>query len=180
MLLGLDNLQKPTLIGPPSGIPNEFYGPYWIWLISAALTISRDPRFVTFFVEAIPYFVIFPFVLYRFSKILKKEIVLMIFVVFTFSFNYKFFLWNPHLAPLFYLSFVYMLLKSDFISLKPLNIVWIGLSGFLLGLVMNFHLSFGLGLMVSSVFVFIIEFLVNIKQYKKNLLKNILTRSLFS
>jgi hypothetical protein len=45
---------------------------------------------------------------------------------------------------------------------------------------MNFHLSFGLGLMVSSVFVFIIEFLVNIKQYKKNLLKNILTRSLFS
>jgi hypothetical protein len=73
-LLAFDNLKKPTLIGPPSGIPSVFYGPYWIWTISVGLVFSRDPRFVAILVSLLPYFTIFPIVLFKFSYVYVKPI----------------------------------------------------------------------------------------------------------
>src|SRR5438046_2413526 len=68
LLSALANFQKPTLIGPTSGIPGVFYGPYWIWLLSFAQIFSHDPRIITLLVATIPYLFLFPFILFRFSK----------------------------------------------------------------------------------------------------------------
>src|SRR6185369_11815759 len=93
----LTNLQKPTLIGPPSGIPGVFYGPYWIWLLSFAEIISRNVRVVTIIVETIPYAVVFPFFLSRFSKAISLPVLAMLWLLFLLSFNnYYTDLWNPH------------------------------------------------------------------------------------
>src|SRR6266403_2890791 len=78
LLSGLANLQKPTLIGPTTGIPGVFYGPYWIWLLSLGEIISRNPRVVTIVVETIPYVLLFPFILSRFSKIISVPILCML------------------------------------------------------------------------------------------------------
>src|SRR5258706_349978 len=60
LLSAWNNLSKPTLIGPTSGIPGIFYGPYWIWLLSFGLLFSKNPLIVTFIVATIPYCLIFP------------------------------------------------------------------------------------------------------------------------
>src|SRR3989344_7571009 len=60
LLLALENLRKPTLIGNPTGIPGIFYGPYWIWLLSLGMTITKDPALIIILLQVIPYFVIFP------------------------------------------------------------------------------------------------------------------------
>src|SRR3989344_5586868 len=65
LLMALDNLKKPTLIGPPSGIPGIFYGPYWIWMASFSLIFSKDPRFTAVLVSFLPYFTVFPYILFR-------------------------------------------------------------------------------------------------------------------
>src|SRR5690349_7189844 len=63
LLAGLANLHKPTLIGPTSGIPGVFYGPYWIWLLSFGQLFSHDPRIVVLIAGALPYLIFFPMVL---------------------------------------------------------------------------------------------------------------------
>src|SRR5690349_8799468 len=63
-----DNLSKLTLIGPTSGIPGLFYGPYWIWLLSFGLLFSKNPGIVTFIVATIPYLILFPLVWFQFRK----------------------------------------------------------------------------------------------------------------
>lgn len=169
MLLGLANLQKVTLIGPPSGIPNVFYGPYWIWLISIALLINKDPRFVTFFVVGIPYFTIFPYILYKMSKILTKSVAVIIWLLVTLSFSYDTQLWNPHLAPLIYLGFIYSFLTIDFEKNNVKNSLKIFATGIAAGLLMNFHLSFGIGIVVSGILSFFLELKINRKEYKDKL-----------
>src|SRR3989338_476175 len=72
LMLASDNLHKLSLIGPPSGIPGFFYGPYWIWLLSLGMLFSRDPKIIAIIVLTIPYFVIFPFALYKLSQLLDK------------------------------------------------------------------------------------------------------------
>src|SRR3989344_163041 len=84
-LLGQDNIKKLTLIGPTSGIPGIFYGPYWIWLISLGQLVSKDPRVVVFLILAIPYMVIFPFVLFRFKKIFGISTIIILWLYFSFS-----------------------------------------------------------------------------------------------
>ena len=76
-LLALENLKKPTLLGPPTGIPGIFYGPYWIWLISIGMIFSKNPRFIVFLIQTLPYFTIFPLVLYKLTKHLGEKVFLL-------------------------------------------------------------------------------------------------------
>lgn len=184
-LLAWDNLSKLTLIGPTSGIPGLFYGPYWIWLLSLGLFFSHDPRFVVFLVLTIPYFIIFPFVLYQFHNLLGLGTVtlLWLFFIFMFGLNYATAPWNPYAAPLLYLILVYLITKTEFelsnFSTKRNSL----LAGLLTGLIINFHISFGLGIFTGSVLFFIVYFASCLWQkrhfVKKTLLEYLLTSICF-
>ncbi len=152
-IMALENLKKLSLIGPPTGIPGIFYGPYWIWLISLAMLLTRDPRFIALLILTIPYFFIFPFILFKFRNIFGKTTCILLWLLFILSFSkYATFLWNPHLAALLFLSLVYLLVASPLNKLNKLL-----LAGLICGLIMNIHLSFGIGIAFASVLYIIIE-----------------------
>ncbi len=181
MLAGLSNLSKPTLIGPTSGIPGVFYGPYWIWFLSVGQLFSPDPKVVTFVVETLPYLLVFPFILFKMRKVFTLGTISILWLLFLTSYSSYFTnLWNPHLAPLFFLVTIYLLLiRTSSFHFKNLFILFAG--GFSAGLVLNFHLSFGIGMMLGIIIYMVYEgineFLKEknkIHSLKEFMLKNIL------
>lgn len=154
MLLALDNLQKPTLIGTATGMPGIFYGPYWIWLLSIGAFISKNPRVVDFVAGVIPYFVVFPYILFKFSKLFGTHTMVLVWLVFIFSMgaDYASSMWNPHLTTLLFLILAYLLVFKT--SQKLTNYKNILLIGIILGLIINFHMSLGVGLLLGVVLYF--------------------------
>lgn len=174
LLLALGNLEKPTFIGPTSGIPGLFYGPYWIWFLSGGLLISKDPRIVDFMVQTLPYFVIFPFILWKFSKVFGKSVVIILWLYFIFTFiQYATQMWNPYLAPLFSLILFYLLIFTDFEKNGKKKYIQLFLAGIFSGFIINFHISYGLGIFIGS-FVFLFLYFIRIlyvsKEKKNNLI----------
>jgi hypothetical protein len=153
-LLALENLHKITLIGSPTGIPGLFYGPYWIWAISAILIFSKDPRIVTIFVMWVPYFLLFPLILIKLGRLwnVKTSIVLWLLFILNFRVDSTF-LWNPRLAPLFLLALIYLVYQKPQSSsrLIPFCI------GALAGLIINFHFSFGIACFFGTLFFLLVE-----------------------
>lgn len=183
LLLALDNLNKPSLIGSPSGIPGVFYGPYWIWMLSLTLLFSTDPRFITFFVLFLPYFIILPLVLYSFRKFLGNVTPLIIWMLFISSFSfYATNLWNIHPAPLLIFIYFYLAIFTDFRLNKISDKFKILLLGFVAGLIANFTLSFGIGIVLSLPVFLLINFIKGIVQERsdrKTVLLNLLNHALF-
>ncbi len=143
-LAASDNLVKPTLLGPPSGIPGIFYGPYWIWLLSGAIFISKDPRIVTILVGIMPYFILFPILLFGFRSLFPTKILVMLWFLFSIAFSqYATNLWNPHIAPLLFLLLFSVVLQKKAIASSLLG-------GLLCGLITNFHMSFGIGVTIGT------------------------------
>lgn len=162
LLLAVGNLEKPTLIGPPTGIPGIFYGPYWIWAISSAMRISPDPRIVTLLILTIPYFLFFPLILWQFSKWITREWSFILWLLFILTYeSFTTFLWNPHLTPLLFLllTFIIISTKSGFGSKK--EVLKVFLAGLCSGFILNIHVSFGLGVLFSILFFFTIEGIVS-------------------
>lgn len=149
--------QKISLIGQTSGIPGIFYGPYWIWIISIALLFSKDPRFVVIVVLLIPYFVGFSYILWIMRNIFGKLISLSLALIFLVSFNnYPTQIWNPHLAPLFCLLTIYLLISADYQKEKVADYKKIFIAGIIGGLLVNLHISFGLVVVLgSALFLFL-------------------------
>ncbi len=169
---GLSNQTKVSLIGEPTGIPGLFYGPYWIWLLSAALLVSKDPRVVQFLVLALPYFLIFPFILYKLRKVFGFSTSIILWILFIFGFlRYTVFPWNPHLAPLLVLGLFYLLIAK---VQDPKQIIVRSLTaGLTAGLIGNFHISFALGLLIGIALFFVIEYLLQptFENFRKMLMK---------
>lgn len=170
LLSAWDNLSKLTLLGPPSGIQGIFYGPYWIWLLSLGLLVSKDPVVVTFITATLPYFIIFPFIWFKFSKYFGLKATLIGWFIFVFSFasTYATHLWNPYPAPLLTLAALYLLIRFDNKNITIKNTFVLLAIGLLLGLVINFHLSFGIAL-IAGVYLFLIWETVSLWFPKKNL-----------
>ncbi len=175
LLLAWDNLKKPALIGVPTGIPGLFYGPYWIWFLSAAMFLTKDPRLILFLVITLPYFIIVPFIFFKLSsKWLGRVVGLATCLLFLFfylrSYNQ---IWNPNLAPLIFIIELYVLYASRFWLDKPDIRNWFML-GLIQGLLLNFHISFGLGILVSIFFYFAIELIWNLhhRPHKQKILIN--------
>jgi hypothetical protein len=168
LLLGLDNMRDITFIGPTSGIPGLFYGPYWIWLLSVGLFISKDPRIVSFIVLAIPYLLIVPFIFYRLRSVLGQGIVAAILSLFLLQFGiyYATQLWNPHLAP--FLAIICIYLLTFWMKDSRAQLLHQLLIGFICGLLLNFHISFGLGFSIG-IFIFIMLDLVTRSEVRKNI-----------
>ena len=170
LLLAWGNINKITLIGPPSGIPGIFYGPYWVWWLSTSMVISKDPRWVDFMTLTLPYFTIFPFILYKFHRIFGKIVVVILWLLFIFAFqNYTTYIWNPHLAPLITLIIMYLLISINYYDQNIIKtILKILFAGICLGLLINFHISFGSTVFLGSIVFLIVNAFVNYFSYKKN------------
>jgi hypothetical protein len=155
--LALDNHQKIGLIGQTSGIPGIFYGPYWVWTLSLVLLIFKDPRFVAFVVLAVPYFTLFPYLLYRLSSIWGIHVSIALWLFFILSFEgYAIHLWNPHLAPLLTLVVIFLLVTADYNAKSFRRSPRLMFGGVFAGLLMNFHISFGLAVVIGSLmFLFV-------------------------
>jgi len=181
LLMAWDNLKKPTLIGPTSGIPGIFYGPQWIWLLSLGLIFSKDPRFVSFLIIVLPYFIIIPYFLYLLTKDLfsrSTSIIIWLFFILFFGQNLNN-IWSPNLAPLFFFCIVFLLYKTDFILEKKNILKFFGL-GILQGLLLNHHISFGVGITVSWLLYYLTTLIIGsfgrnkVKQHLFNWFINIL------
>jgi hypothetical protein len=159
-LLAYDNLHKLTLIGPTSGIPGLFYGPYWVWLLSFGLLFSLDPKVVIFIVLTLPYFTIFPYIIYKFRTMfgLVTSILLWLLFILGNGIHYAINPWNPHLAPLLFLILVYLIIFTDFTEENVLRYGKSVIMGIVAGLIINFHISFGLGVLTGVIIFFILYF----------------------
>ena len=171
ILQAVDNLKKVTLIGPTSGIPGIFYGPHWIWFQSFPLIFSRDPKLVALIVLILPYFIGFVFLLYKLSKYLGKMNSIFLWLLFMYGYsNYTTYLWQPHLAPVFLLTAVFILINIDFAKSDRKNRLKILIFGIILGFLVNFHISFGIGVIIGSLVFLVLE---SLKKNKKEILRNI-------
>lgn len=168
-LLAWDNLGKLSLIGPTSGIPGIFYGPYWIWLISIVMIFSKNPSIVIFLILTLPYFIVVPFVLYKFRKIFGFVTTITIWLLFIFSkgIYYAENPWNPHLAPLIFIVLIYYIVFTDFSNNRRRNNIKLIILGLLSGLILNFHISFGLGVFGGVLLYLMFTFFEQIRGKKK-------------
>ncbi len=155
LLMAWNNLVKPTLIGPPSGIPGIFYGPHWLWFLSFGLIFSKDPRIVTGIILTIPYFTVFPFLLFKFARLFGKQVAFVLWLLFIFAYRtYSTHIWSPHLAPLFFLGMIYLVIFTDFQKKTPLVYLRIAVAGILAGLIINVQISFGVAVIFSALIFF--------------------------
>lgn len=158
MLSAWENLHKLTLIGPTSGIPGFFYGPYWIWWLSGAELISKNPAFVTLLTMVLPYLLIFFGVLMLFRELFGKFTTILLWLLFFVSFQgYMTQVWNPYLAPILFLSITSILVLhtkriTDTISVLPLFF-----AGVITGLALNIHISFSVGFSVGCLLYIVIQ-----------------------
>ena len=185
LLSAWDNLKKITLIGPPTGVSGIFYGPYWIWLLSLGLAISKNPRVVVFLISFIPISIIFPLILFKFSSLFKKRVILLTFLFFLHmdGFAYATTLWNPHIGLVIFLALIYLIIFSDFQTIRGSTAIKIFIAGIASGLMINFQMSLGICIFFGSflfLFIYSLKTLRNRKQKKFLVISNtILILTLF-
>lgn len=181
MLSAWDNLHKLTLIGPTSGIPGIFYGPYWIWWLSIGQLVSKDPKIVDLLMLTIPYLIGFPLVLFLFSKVFGRVTSVLLWLLFFYtSQSYMIFLWNPHLAPLLFLAVIYLLVVTQYKEFSKKTLLSFFLSGILSGLALNIHISFSVGFVLGCLlFIVINSLLSNRRNIQKSLFHIILYNASF-
>lgn len=181
LLSAWSNLQKPTLIGPTSGIPGIFYGPYWIWLLSIGQILSKNPIVVTFITATLPYFILFSLLWFRLSSYfgLKASILGWLFFMLSTGMTYASQLWNPHPAPLLAFIVLFLLFMNGFKELSKRSLFFAILTGFVLGLVINFHISFGIGFTAGVGLYLLISTFIGVRQAKKSVKKMLAVKLLF-
>jgi len=182
LLAAWDNLTKFTLIGPPSGIPGIFYGPYWIWLLSFGLLFSKSPLIVTIITAIIPYFVLFPLLWFSLNKFFDRTSLIIGWLLFIFSsgMTYATQLWNLYPAPLLTLIAIYLFLIADFTQItKKQTFLALGL-GFVMGLLVNFHISFGLSFITGAIIFLVADTIVTSKQQTKKSKQKIIINKIYS
>lgn len=169
LLSAWDSLAKPTLIGPTSGIPGIFYGPYWTWLLSIGIALSKDPRIATLIVATIPYVILFPLIWFHFKKYFSKTALVACWLLFFFGFGmtYATQLWNPYPAPLLTLLLIFLLITFQARAISPITALQGSIIGFILGIVINFHISFGLAVTVGVFFFLIADSVKDLLNQKR-------------
>jgi hypothetical protein len=180
LLSAWDNLTKVTLIGPTSGIPGIFYGPYWIWLLSLGLFFSKNPLIVTIITATIPYFILFPLIWFNLKKFFDITSLTTCWLLFIFSsgMSYATRLWNLYPAPLITLAVIYFIAQADFNDLTKKQAGFGLVIGFLTGLLINFDISFGIAFLAGVIIFLIADSGISFFQSIKKLKKKIMTTRL--
>lgn len=168
LLMAWDNLNKISLIGPPTGIPGIFYGPYWIWLLSLGLLVSKDPRVVLFLCISIPYFIGIPLIIRSLNKSLVDKITISaLWIISIFSFaSYISQIWNPNLAPLLLFILLTLFYKTKDMRLEK-NVKRFVVIGLVYGLLFNQHISIGVVILLTWGIYFLLNLLLTISNKKK-------------
>jgi hypothetical protein len=169
-----NNLDKLTLIGPTSGIPGIFYGPYWIWLLSIGLLFSKDPQVVILLVITLPYFILLPLILWSMRKVFDILTLSVLWLLFMFSTGLQYATnpWNPYPAALLLMILISILVHTDFYKKGYKKYIKILAAGIVSGLILNFHISFGLGVFIGTLlFLFVYQgyYIIRQKTGKLNL-----------
>lgn len=150
-MLAVSNLKKISLIGSPTGIPSVFYGPYWIWSISLAMLVTKDPSLIIIILQVIPYLIIFPYIFFKFKRTFSLSVCLsLLWLFYLSSGNYIVQIWNINYAPLLFLITTYLITKLPKIRKYKEIIVNLFLLGLLNALLINFHFSFGFAITIAS------------------------------
>lgn len=137
-----------TLIGPHTGLPGIFYGPWWYYFLAPILLLSDgDPQKVAIFFAIIG--VTTNILLYFLLKHLTKNnlLSLLLALVATFSASSGFGpinIWSPTLTPILMIIFIY-LSKKIMTFQKPLDYFLLGVVAFL---VLDSTAAFGVILIV--------------------------------
>lgn len=157
LLLGLENLEKIRLVGYQGGIPGVLYGPHWLWILSLVQIFNKNPAVIAFFVMFIPYFVILPFFLYKFKSVLGTLVVSLLWLAYILKYqSNSVHIWHIHLAPIIFLALIYTTITTSWKEIAKKDYVKMILSGFLTGLLLNIHMSFGAVILLA---VFSYQFL---------------------
>lgn len=156
---------KITLIGPFSGLSGVFYGPWWYWILALPFFVSGgDPTGIAIFVALANLFV--PLGLYLLGKKMgSPRAGLLGAMTGTLSpvlIGYSSQIWNPNLVPPLTMAAVLLLYKLQSLPGKNKTIsnallIWLGL-GIVMGLTVNFQISFGMAFLFSLVPWFIYMF----------------------
>jgi hypothetical protein len=148
-----DNLHKITLIGPTSGIPGIFYGPYWIWLLSVGLLFTKDPQTAILLVITLPYFILLPIILWSMRKLFGLLTLSVLWLLFMLGFGLQYATspWNPYPATLLLMLLISVILNIDFLKKGYQKFIKTLVAGILSGLILNFHISFGLGVFTGII-----------------------------
>ncbi len=171
-----NNLSKPTFIGPPSGIPGFFYGPYWIWLISIGLLFTKDPRLSVFISLTVPYIILLPLFYYFLKKHFRFFTLIGIWILFAtqFAVHYSITPWNPNVAPFFIILLIIVFAEVKRVPVQKKHFFLYFLIGAISALVINFHISLGIGVMLGTVLSMIIIFFLGLKDKKSRVKNNLL------
>lgn len=171
-----NNLSKPTFIGPPSGIPGFFYGPYWIWLISIGLVFTKDPRLSVFISLTIPYLIILPLLYHSLKKHFRFFTLVGIWILFAIQYavHYSITPWNPNIAPFLVILLIIFFARMERLPVKKKHFFLYFLVGGISALVINFHISLGIGVMLGSLLSMIIIFFLGLKDNKSRVKNNFL------
>lgn len=140
-----------TLIGPTTGLPGIFYGPWWYYFLSPIFFISGgNPLAITLIISAIGEITIV--LLYLLSKKITKNIPVSLGVAAIAAMSQPFItsssqIWSPSLVLPLMLSYVFLLFKI-FEKQKPLLFLLLGL---VCGLILDSGAAFGVVLTSSTI-----------------------------
>lgn len=147
---------KFTLIGPTTGLPGFFYGPWWYYFLSPILFISEgDPQIVAIFFSAVS--IITTLLLYFLIKSITKNVLIALILTITASMSSNWFgptsIWSPSLVPFLTISYIYIL-KKIFETNKTIYYFLLGLT---LLLILDGETAFGISILtfqLISIFLY--------------------------
>lgn len=154
LLEDIVNTRKPTLIGARSGVPGIFHGPSWLYLNLPAFIIGRgNPIAVGWFWVFLTTFSV-GFIYWMGKKLFNKEVALFATLIFSGSIIiYTKGLFNPFGAVILFPVLLYLLMRY----LQKENVYYLLTAYFLIGLIIQFQVAFGIPILILSTLYLIIK-----------------------
>lgn len=149
-------MHRPTLIGPTTGLPGIFYGPWWYYYLSPIFLISSgDPTKIALSFAVLGTITIV--LVYLLVKSLTKNITVALFAAATAANSQPFLtasaqIWSPSLVLTLMIAYVFLLSKI-FKKSQALTLLALGL---VCALILDSGAAFGVMLSLSTVLTFLI------------------------
>lgn len=155
--------RKPTLIGPHAGgIQGVFHGPLWYYIHLPIFLVGRgNPIAVSWFWGFLT-LTSLGVTYYVGKKLFNKEVALLTTVLLSaFAISYTNSLFNPYGAVILFPLFFYLF----WLYLKRASVVHLLSCLFVLGLIIQFQIAFGLPILILTT-IYLVPFIIKQKRYK--------------